>query len=78
MGNCKGICFSNEGVIKRPGEGSDLDQVTKKDINNGISKVKNKRDKSNENEEYDMQYYKENEDKIRKAQQKIRAKNQSR
>jgi hypothetical protein len=20
MGNCKGICFSNEGVIKKPGE----------------------------------------------------------
>jgi hypothetical protein len=41
MGNCKGICFSNDGVLKKPGEGSDLDGVTKKNVSNGISKVKN-------------------------------------
>lgn len=77
MGNCKGICFSNDGVIKRPGESSDLDNITKKNVNNGISKVRNGNGNGEEDEDYDMDYYKQNEDKISNIQQKIRSKNKA-
>ena len=67
MGNCKGICFSNDNVLKKPGDTADLNQITKSNVNAGISKTKNDENKENE-EDYDMEHYKENEDKIIMAQ----------
>ena len=82
MGNCKGICFANEDVMtNNNATRKDLENITKNPVSGGTVKRKEQstaqKNGMDDESEIDMDYYKENEEKIKNIQIALRNKRQT-